>query len=227
MNALPASLPRKPMPMLATLSNLARRAVPSTLLAAAAGWIALHAAAAAAAGIQVSVTDQSGAPVADAVVYATPTGGKGPALTRPTSAIVDQIRRQFVPMVSVIQTGTFVTFPNKDNFEHDVYSFSPAKRFELHLYHGMAASPVVFDKPGLVVLGCNIHDSMVAYVMVVDTPWFAKTDASGHATLDRLPPDGYTVTAWHYRLADANALPAQKLAAGATAAAFKLNLSAQ
>ena len=96
-----------------------------------------------------------------------------------------------MPLVSVVQTGAAITFPNKDNIEHDVYSFSPAKRFELNLYHGIPASPVVFDKAGLVVMGCNIHDSMIAYLLIVDTPWFAKTDASGRATIDNLPADAY------------------------------------
>ncbi|MGF6724438.1 plastocyanin [Paraburkholderia sp. GAS41] len=191
----------------------------------AACWIALHAAAASAASLEVAVVDQNGAPLADAIVYATPLSGKLPPV-KPASSVVDQIKRQFVPLVSVVQSGTAITFPNKDNFEHDVYSFSPAKKFELHLYHGVPASPVVFDKPGLVVMGCNIHDSMIAYVMVVDTPWFAKTDANGHASIDNLPADNYKVTAWHYRLADANALPMQKLPSGAKAS-FTLNLSAQ
>lgn len=196
-----------------------------TWLSAAACWLVLHTAAVSAATLQVAVVDQNGAPLADAVVYATPLSGKLPP-AKPAGAVVDQIKRQFVPLVSVVQSGTAITFPNKDNFEHDVYSFSPAKKFELHLYHGVPASPVVFDKPGLVVMGCNIHDSMVAYVMVVDTPWFAKTDANGHATIDNLPVDNYKVTAWHYRLADANAMPTQKLPSGAKAS-FTLNLSAQ
>lgn len=194
-------------------------------IGAAACWLALHAAAASAASIEVNVVDQTGAPLADAIVYATPSSGKLPP-AKPANAVIDQYKRQFVPLVSVVQSGTSVKFPNKDNFEHDVYSFSPAKKFELHLYHSTPSSPVVFDKPGLVVMGCNIHDSMVGYLMVVDTPWFAKTDAAGHATIDKLPPDDYTVTAWHYRLADAKTLPAQKLPAGASAS-FKLNLSAQ
>lgn len=196
-----------------------------TSLTTAACWIALHTAVAGAASLQVDVVDQNGTPLADAVVYAAPLSGKLPP-AKPAGAVVDQIKRQFVPLVSVVQSGTAITFPNKDNFEHDVYSFSPPKKFELHLYHGVPANPVVFDKPGLVVLGCNIHDSMVAYVMVVDTPWFAKTDANGHASIDNLPADNYKVTAWHYRLADANAWPTQKLPSGAKAS-FTLNLSAQ
>jgi plastocyanin len=196
-------------------------------LSVAALALGLHAAAVNAASLQVAVVDQNGAPVADAVVYAMPVNSKLPP-AKPAGAVVDQVKRQFVPLVSVVQSGTAITFPNKDNFEHDVYSFSPAKKFELHLYHGVPASPVVFDKAGLVVLGCNIHESMVAYVMVVDTPWFAKTDAAGRASIDNVPADIYKVTAWHYRLADANAQPTQKMTPGFAAnGTFTLNLSAQ
>jgi len=119
----------------------------------------------------------------------------------------------------VIQTGGLVTFPNRDNIEHDVYSFSPAKKFELDLYHGIPAHPVQFDKPGLVVMGCNIHDTMVAYLLVVDTPWFAKTDASGQAVIDGLPADAYQVSAWHYRMPDTGPRPTQKITFSADAAA--------
>ncbi len=202
-----------------------RTLVRRTWFSTVACWVALHAATACAASFQVDVVDQNGAPLADAVVYAIPLGGKLPE-AKPATAIVDQIKRQFVPLVSVVQTGTAITFPNKDNFEHDVYSFSPAKKFELHLYHGVPANPVVFDKPGLVVMGCNIHDSMVAYVLVVDTPWFAKTDANGHASIENLPADNYRLTAWHYRLTEGNALPTQKLPSGEKAS-FRLNVSAQ
>src|SRR6202008_2143794 len=91
--------------------------------------------------LRVQVVDQAGAPVTDAVVYATPVSGKLPP-AKPAGAIIDQIKRQFVPLVSVVQTGAAITFPNKDNFEHDVYSFSPARKFERHLYHRGSASPV-------------------------------------------------------------------------------------
>lgn len=172
--------------------------------------------------VRVQVVDQAGAPVPDAIVYALPVNGKPPA-TKPTSAVIDQIKRRFVPMVSVVQTGASVAFPNKDNIEHDVYSFSPPKRFELNLYHGIPANPVVFDKPGLVVMGCNIHDSMVAYLLIVDTPWFAKTDAHGAATIDNLPADAYKVIAWHFRQSDPNAQPTQKVNAdGAVKFALQL-----
>ena len=93
-----------------------------------------------------------------------------------------------------------MTFPNHDDVRHQVYSFSQAKRFELPLYAGVPAQPVVFDKPGIVVLGCNIHDRMVGYVYVSESPFFAKTDADGKAVLADLPPRAYLVRVWHPQL---------------------------
>lgn len=174
----------------------------------------LHLAGASAAGLHVLVIDQAGAPVQDAVISATPLTAVKPLAAKPTTAVIDQIKRRFVPLVSVVQTGTAITFPNKDNIEHDVYSFSPAKRFELHMYHGIPARPVIFDKPGLVVMGCNIHDQMIAYLLVVDTPWFAKTDARGAALIDNVPAGQYRLTAWHYRMKDPNAHPSRDVASG-------------
>lgn len=177
--------------------------------------IGLHAAGARAAQLHVSVVDRAGAPVPDAVVYAVPIDPKAKApAQKPPKAIIDQIKRRFVPLVSVVQTGTAVAFPNRDNIEHDVYSFSPAKRFELHLYHGIPAKPVVFDKPGLVVMGCNIHDQMIAYLLVVDTPWFAKTDEHGRASIDNVPSGAYRLTAWHYRMAESEPRPSHDVEAG-------------
>ena len=192
----------------------------------------LHVPSARAEPLRASVVDQTGAPVVDAVVYAVPADingkpAKATAPRRPT-AIIDQIKRRFVPLVSVVQTGTAVSFPNRDNIEHDVYSFSPAKRFELHLYHGIPAKPVVFDQPGLVVMGCNIHDQMIAYLLVVDTPWFAKTDAHGQASIENVPGGAYRLTVWHYRMAETERLPSHDVSAGAAdSAAFKLQLKSE
>ena len=198
-----------------------RHLVPAALIA----WtMTLLSLSAMASSLRVQVVDQSGAPLVDAVVYVAPTSGKLPARP-PADGVIDQFHRQFTPLVTVIQTGGSIRFPNKDDFEHDVYSFSPAKKFELNLYHGVKAPPVQFDKPGLVVMGCNIHDQMLAYLLVVDTPYFAKTDASGIATVDGLPSDTYQVTAWHYRLADDAARPTQKIAiSGDTSVKFVVNL---
>ena len=148
--------------------------------------------AAAAATLVVEVRDGRGAAITDAVVYAVPEGRVPPPARR---AVVDQKNRMFVPRVLPIQTGTAVSFPNSDNVRHQVYSFSPAKRFQLPLYAGTPPRPVVFDKPGVVAIGCNIHDQMSAYLVVVDTPYFAKT-ANGRAELPGLPEGTYAVRVW-------------------------------
>ncbi|WGS52520.1 methylamine utilization protein [Paraburkholderia sp. D15] len=189
--------------------------------------LAAHAVPAAAATLQVHVADAGGAPIQDAVIYATPMDGHLPSRA-PLGAEIAQRNKTFVPLVSVIQTGAAVKLPNLDDIAHDVYSLSAPKRFELKLYRGVPAHPVVFDKPGLVVLGCNIHDMMVAYLLVVHTPYFAKTDANGNASLADLPADRYRVTAWHYRQSDANARPEQIVGtSGHAATTFTLKLNAE
>jgi plastocyanin len=142
------------------------------------------------------VRDTSGKPVADAVVYAAPVSGPLEARASRTMA-VEQLDREFVPYVSVIQTGTAVAFPNRDAILHHVYSFSPAKTFEFKLYTGKSPSEVRFDKPGIVTLGCNIHDWMIAYILVVSTPHFARTDESGVARIRDIPAGGYELRVWH------------------------------
>jgi plastocyanin len=151
---------------------------------------------AAAAAIEAQVKDSSGQPVADAVVFAAPSSGPLEARASRTVA-VEQVDREFVPYVSVIQTGTAVTFPNRDTILHHVYSFSPAKSFEIKLYTGKSPSEVRFDKPGVVTLGCNIHDWMIAYILVVSTPYYARTDAKGVARIRDIPAGSYELRAWH------------------------------
>jgi plastocyanin len=155
---------------------------------------ALCAPAALAGMVTVDVTTRSGASPADTVIVFDPLDG-APAPSH-DAAVVDQVNRRFVPRVSVVRTGTAVTFPNSDHIRHQVYSFSPAKTFTLKLYAGSPKTAVVFDQPGLVVLGCNIHDSMVAFIGVVDSPYFAKLGDSGSATMN-LPAGHYRLHAWH------------------------------
>ena len=171
-----------------------------------------------AAQISVQVNDPAGLPVFDAVVYANIISGTAP--NRPKREVsVEQINKEFVPVVSVLQTGTLVNFPNRDKVRHHVYSFSPAKTFEIKLYSGVPGAPVLFDKPGEVVLGCNIHDTMLAYMLVVDTPIYAKTDKRGGALLEGLSAGEYEVHAWYPGM-PASAIPApQKLKLAATQAA--------
>ncbi|MDH3461478.1 MAG: methylamine utilization protein [Burkholderiaceae bacterium] len=146
--------------------------------------------------LNITVTDNAGKPLADAVVSVM-VRGTPPLAAAGTSAQIAQRGRKFEPQVTVIQTGTSVTLPNLDTVRHHVYSFSPIRRFELKLYAGTPAAPVLFDKPGTAVLGCNIHDRMTAWVHVVDTPYFAKTDARGQATLD-LPAGEHRLRVWHF-----------------------------
>ena len=110
-----------------------------------------------------------------------------------------QRNRELDPYVTIVQTNTPIEFPNQDPFKHHLYSFSPAKTFEIKLYAGKPAQPVLFDKPGEVALGCNIHDWMEAYVLVVDSPYFAKTDATGRARIADVPSGSYRLKWWHPR----------------------------
>lgn len=146
-----------------------------------------------AAALDVTVKDVKGALVSDAVVYAI-----APPNTKAArkQAVIDQRDKQFIPYVTALQVGTSVLFPNSDNIRHHVYSFSPAKKFELPLYAGVPAEPVTFDKAGFVTLGCNIHDWMIAYVAVLTTPYFQITDNQGRALLKDLPAGQYKVEIW-------------------------------
>ncbi|MFI8607591.1 methylamine utilization protein [Pseudomonas sp. NPDC077649] len=147
-----------------------------------------------AAALQAELVDAAGQPLADAVISL-----RGPldAPQLPSPARMDQRNKQFLPHVLAVRTGTSVSFPNSDDIRHQVYSFSPAKRFELRLYQGTPSEPVLFDKPGLVVLGCNIHDWMLGYIYVTDDPWFAVSDEHGRAAIAELPAGRYAVTLWH------------------------------
>jgi plastocyanin len=144
--------------------------------------------------VTVNVTTRSGASAEDTVIVFDPLDA-APAPSH-DAASIDQINRKFVPHVTVVRTGTAITFPNSDRIRHQVYSFSPAKTFALKLYAGSPKTPVDFDQSGLVVLGCNIHDAMVAFVGVVDSPYFAKTTDTGIAAMN-LPAGRYRMRAWH------------------------------
>ena len=164
------------------------------LIATALPWLAaLAAASARATPVTVTVATPAGEPLGSSAVILEPATSPPPASGRRSS--IDQLNRRFTPQLSVVQVGTSVEFPNSDNVRHHVYSFSPAKSFDLKLYAGRGAPPVTFDRPGLVVLGCNIHDSMVGFIIVTPSPHFALTAANGRATLD-VPPGRYTLRVW-------------------------------
>ena len=164
--------------------------------------------------VTVNVTDAAGKPLPQAVVSIEPVTGRLAVPPMP-AAQVAQVKRQFVPRVSVVTVGTPVAFPNQDTVRHHVYSFSPTKNFELKLYAGIPAQPVLFDKPGIAVLGCNIHDQMAAWIVVVDTPFYALTGADGQARINAVTPGGYRVRVWHPGLPGTSDGVTQALTVGA------------
>jgi plastocyanin len=149
-----------------------------------------------AAPVEVMALGSDGKPLPETVVYLESSEAKAAAKPAGLTEML-QIERRFVPRVLVVVPGTEVRFPNRDKVRHHVYSLSPTKTFELKLYAGTPANPVLFDKPGVAVLGCNIHDNMVGWVVVVETPHHAVATASGLAKLADVPPGRYRLRAWH------------------------------
>jgi plastocyanin len=163
-----------------------------------AGW--LTSPTARGASLSATVTGDDGKPVKDAVVYALPLDENGRPVPQPPPVVIDQVDKEYVPYVTPVRVGTAVSFPNHDQIRHHVYSFSTPKHFEIPLYRGTPRDPILFDKPGPVTLGCNIHDWMTAYVFVSETPYFALTRADGSAVVPDLPLGSYTVQVWHPRI---------------------------
>lgn len=149
----------------------------------------------------VVVTAGKAGALADAIVSLVPLDGSKPAVAPVTGATVVQTDEQYAPFVTPVTVGTTVAFPNEDRVQHHIYSVSKAKRFEKPLYAPGATASVTFDQPGVVALGCNIHDWMIAYLLVLETSHYAKTDATGRAELRAVPPGRYRLEVWHPRLA--------------------------
>ena len=160
--------------------------------------LAMSAGAAWPASLVVTVRDQDGRPVADAVATLKSLDAPAPAgpIRFAWPMVVDQRSIKFDPFVLVAPAGTEVSFPNRDKVRHHVYSFSPVKVFQLKLYGRDESRSVTFDRAGVVPLGCNIHDQMIGFVDVVDTPWAGKTDAAGDATLQNVPAGRAVLTVW-------------------------------
>ena len=146
-----------------------------------------------------SVKSAKGESVADAVVSLTPLEGVAPAVAPDAKVEIEQTGQEFEPYVTVVQTGTRVVFPNRDTVQHHVYSLSKAKKFELPLYNPGQKESLVFDVPGLVTIGCNIHDWMISHLVVVPTPWFGKSDAQGAVKI-AAPAGRYRLELWQPRL---------------------------
>lgn len=153
-----------------------------------------------AAEVNVAATDQKQEPITDLVIWLTPLDQPPPPAPADLHATVEQKDEEFNPYIIVVRAGTEVAFPNHDNVQHHVYSLSRPAKFEIPLYGGDETESVVLDKPGLIPVGCNIHDWMISHIVVVDTPWFGQTDPAGHFALNALPAGRYQLSAWHPRL---------------------------
>jgi len=151
-----------------------------------------------AANLVVNVHTLEGRALPGAVVTVRSLDGPGRQAT-PVHAVMDQVNRSFAPDLLVIPVGSTVEFPNSDSVSHQIYSFSPAKRFQLPLYRGKPYPPVHFEQPGVVTLGCNIHDAMLAYLLVTDAPWYGRTNDEGSWSAE-VPRGRYRVALWHPRL---------------------------
>ena len=190
-------MPTPPFDPICGSSCLALRHFALCLAVAGGLTLALPASATA---LAVQVLDGGGRPLAGAAVFLESHAAK--LATRPVNhVVIVQSARQFLQPVTLVPVGSAVNFPNRDTVRHHLYSFSPVKKFEIKLYVGTPAAPVMFDQPGIAALGCNIHDNMAAWVVVVETPYYGLSGADGKLSLARLPPGSYRLRTWHPGLA--------------------------
>lgn len=177
--------------------------------------------------LDVRVADDRGAPVADAVVSVRPRGGHVGPKAVAARRTIDQKDLAFVPSLEVFRPGDEVVFRNSDATRHHVYSFSPAAQFEFVLAPRESSPPLRLERTGVVAVGCNIHDSMIAWLYVSDAPWIARTGADGRARFDGLRPGDYEVRAWQPRLKPGRAEPSRVVtvaADGTASTSFALPL---
>jgi plastocyanin len=177
-----------------------------------------------AAPLSVRVVDSAGRPVRDAVVTLYPNGGAARAPRSGGRFTVSQQHLQFHPFVTVVPVGSDVSFPNLDPTKHHVYSFSPAKKFELKLFARDQSRTVHFDKAGVVALGCNIHDQMSAYILVTNSAWTARTNAQGMVSFADAPNAPGRLTVWHPYLRAPGGMVEQGIAASQRGARFAIRL---
>ena len=160
--------------------------------------------------LQVRVLQQNGAPLRGAVITVHVIAASAPA-PAPIKAVMDQLDLTFTPDLMVIPVGSTVNFSNNDRVGHEVYSYSSAHPFKLGLYRGNGHPPELFDRPGLVTLGCNIHDAMLAYILVTDAPYYGTTAADGSWTQADIVRGKYRIEVWSPRLAGAGQMLQQEI----------------
>lgn len=178
----------------------------------------------AAAPLSVRVVDAAGRPVRDAVVTLHPAGGAARTPHAGGRFVVSQRNLQFHPFLTIVPVGADISFPNFDPTKHHVYSFSPAKRFELKLFAKDQSRTVHFDKVGVVALGCNIHDAMSAFIVVTDSVWTARTTAQGMAVFGDAPNAPGRLTVWHPYLRVPGGMMQQGVSAAQRSASFSVRL---
>ncbi len=153
---------------------------------------------AAAGDLQVRFNEDDGATIPDAVVEIIT-----PSVPVPEdwdfNGIMDQVDKEFIDNVVITVAGSYITFPNSDDIQHHVYSFSDNKSFELPLYSGNEAEPILFDVPGVAVVGCNIHDWMLGYIYVSKSHLVTKSNEHGIAVFEDLAAGDYQLQIWHER----------------------------
>lgn len=161
------------------------------------------------------VTDQDGRPAGNAVVSLVADSRASvstPFARLPAEKIIDQRNETFLPLVTVLPKGGRIIFANNDQTTHQVYSFSAVKQFEMTLARGEKSSPVVFDTSGVAALGCNIHDHMIAYAFVAESPWTAISANDGRAVISDVPAGNYEAQIWHPKLPPGRGIPSLKVA---------------
>ena len=195
------------------------------LCAFVAAGLALASIAATATDMRVQVIDHDGRPLQNTAILASWPGAPASSGANQT-AEVSQRHIAFHPHVLIVPVGTSVVFPNFDRTRHHVYSFSEAKTFNIKLYVGRPQRPEVFDKTGVITLGCNIHDQMQAFVVVTDKPRWARTDANGYATLHDLPSTDVDLSLWHPWMTGDDTRVSRQFATTPANARIQLNVSA-
>ncbi len=158
------------------------------------------------------ITGGDGQPLPNAVVtIATDSAAsRQNAPARIADQTIDQRSETFLPLVTIVRKGGRVNFANSDPTTHQVFSFSPVKQFELTLGRGESKG-IGFENTGVAAIGCNIHDKMIAYVFVADSPYTALTGEDGRAVIHDVPPGRYSVQVWHPQQRPGSAMPSTEL----------------